>query len=460
MKRIVMAASLFLACMPLSSAWAGKMFNLDPKKDATSNISWPFSNYNNYNWALNGYGHEARGSAHFGSDKYAEDWNHGDNSDDCNEKFKSPLSGYVMFAGIGDEDNYGNPYYGKQVVVLSDFDPNFAFRIGHLNSISVNVNDRVEIGTELGEIGNSGTDDCHAHVVLYKNIRLNYDPSSDDNSPKNKGPKPAVYWLSLGSDLGLLGSQRISSEKFAAKFKFNQDTDIPKDISQDYWAASYIYKGLEENILPFLFNSENFEAGKIVLRYELARVIAVNRYKLGYTSFFDDLMAQEVFDDVPEHHDYFVYIQALKNKKIYSGRDRNGKISNNFRPDDPVTFGELAEFIANTFELPDPGIPDPITRYSDLLDYEIPQLLPFIKRVTGNYVDRHCMSDSKRHLTVSSKLNPNVHLVPWEYICTGLQAKPGGEYNPAGHAPRAHVAKYIFNSYQHYWVKKNPPVCP
>lgn len=177
-----------------------------------SHLHWSF---NNSSWDIrNGWngGEEGGASggcgwgcgAHWGSDYYADDWNNSLSSD-CGEDFLSPLSGIVVYAGCrGDCNDTG---YGRQVVIQSDIDPDYAFRITHLSSINVAKDAIVTIGQKLGEVGNSGTVSCHGHAVLYKNIYNNINGSSF-LSQVMEGRGPGVV-------------SGTGANQFAAKFKID-----------------------------------------------------------------------------------------------------------------------------------------------------------------------------------------------------------------------------------------------
>lgn len=191
-----------------------------------SNLFWPFkysefisqdgSPDNPAQWSLgtNGWHIECGPGCnyHLGSDYYADDWNISGTAD-CYEDFLSPLSGTVIYADYLSLNNG----YGKQVIIRSDDNDDYAFRVAHFENISVSVGDDVVIGTKLGEVGNTGSSSgCHAHCVLYKNITQNYSSS-----------QTGLDRLQLGYNLGVSGGPT----PFAAPYYFDaRGTLTPNSI--------------------------------------------------------------------------------------------------------------------------------------------------------------------------------------------------------------------------------------
>jgi hypothetical protein len=192
-----------------------------------SHLYWPFpdSEYVDENNGTNGW-HVTNGPGdgyHLGSDLYADDWNLSGIAD-CDLDFNSPLSGTVIFAG----SSTFNTFYGNQVIIQSDSNPDFAFRITHLNTISVSLGDYVAVNEKLGEIGNTGTQYCHAHCALYRNI-LNGEI----------GGHKGLWHLKNGDDLGLSGSSENDSI-FEAPFYFDVKKCTSFEPNNTYSDATYI----------------------------------------------------------------------------------------------------------------------------------------------------------------------------------------------------------------------------
>lgn len=116
---------------------------------------------------------------HVNGDQYADDWVRQDqayNNISMSENFRSPISGTVIVASwfnSGNSCNLNNVCsYGRQVVIRSNQNQEFVFRVTHLNSINVSVGTVVNVGHILGTIGNSSCCNmiAHAHCVMYKGI--------------------------------------------------------------------------------------------------------------------------------------------------------------------------------------------------------------------------------------------------------------------------------------------------
>ena len=139
--------------------------------NGTYSFGWPFGDLNFVLGCASGCG------AHMAGDFHAQDWNFGGGNDDCGKNFYSPVSGVVVFA-----DWTNSPVsYGQQIVISVDGYSDVAFKITHLNNISVNVCDKIEVGDLIGTVGNSGSNldpsigefTCHAHVVVHENLNAN-----------------------------------------------------------------------------------------------------------------------------------------------------------------------------------------------------------------------------------------------------------------------------------------------
>lgn len=161
-----LALIICMLCMlPQSSA----QVNFSLNAYSSSHLYWPFADGS---YATKGYNSwwvscSSNCGLHQGDDEYADDWYFKNALSTCGKDFLAPLSGTVIYAG----ENTAFAPYGKQVVIQSDVNTNFAFRVAHLKSISVALDSYVAAGTKLGEVGETGTSGgCHGHLVLYKNI--------------------------------------------------------------------------------------------------------------------------------------------------------------------------------------------------------------------------------------------------------------------------------------------------
>jgi PKD repeat protein/murein DD-endopeptidase MepM/ murein hydrolase activator NlpD len=178
-------------------------------------LNWPFpdSSYQSPNgWSItNGSG----GLWHGGGDYHAQDWNLS-GSNDCGKLFASPIKGKVIYAGW---ERLFTEALGYQVVIQSDDNSGIAFRVAHLQLLSVRKGQTVTVGTILGEIGQTGSGalyNCHAHCVVYQNILNNY-----------QGSQTALDRLKYGYSLQFSGG----ANQFAAQFKFDRAPELPDLVS-------------------------------------------------------------------------------------------------------------------------------------------------------------------------------------------------------------------------------------
>jgi len=178
-------------------------FSLNSNGD--SHIYWPFwnSRYVNSEEGTDGWELSCGTDCgwHHKSDYYADDWKNGG----CGTYFKAPFSGKVIFAG---EVTWG---YGKQIIIQSTQNGNFAFRIAHLQGIYVWNGQYVKAGQIIGTVGTTGNSTgCHGHCVLYKNIY-----KTDDRYPSQTG----LWRLQRG--YGLDSGTSGGPNKFAAQYYFD-----------------------------------------------------------------------------------------------------------------------------------------------------------------------------------------------------------------------------------------------
>lgn len=131
-------------------------------------LVWPFENSfyidqesSSHSWTMicgSGCGY------HRNSDYFALDWARRSISS-CGNIFNAPLSGTVLCAIIGSDSGYG-----QQIVIQSDQDSNYAFRIAHMQEVWVSRGDFVYAGEPIGRVGDTGNGGCHGHLAVYKNI--------------------------------------------------------------------------------------------------------------------------------------------------------------------------------------------------------------------------------------------------------------------------------------------------
>lgn len=163
-------------------------------------LFWPFGTgswQNRQGWLNgnespgNGYGWGQGG--HTGSDYYALDWNNL-NVPDCDSPFYAPLSGKVIRVYTACAHNCigGVPCgsYGNEVVIQSDWDTTYFFRVGHLNTVMVYVGKLLQRGDLVGAIGSTGNSTGpHAHCALYRNTDVFLTGINIGGGPDNHATK-------------------------------------------------------------------------------------------------------------------------------------------------------------------------------------------------------------------------------------------------------------------------------
>lgn len=201
---------IILLTFGTSKANAGYIFELN--ESGISHMAWPFLDSSWYN--KNGWWDAGWNDGHTYEDIYAQDWNWNSYDDDCGKNVYSPFSGKVIFAG--DASNG----YGNQIVIQSYKSPDFAFRVAHLQTISVFTGDSIEVKTKIGEVGKTGVEDysCHAHSVLYKNINTELPGSSETLLNK----------LSIGKRFNKPAAQELYATDFSFDVTPYRFTDIKK----------------------------------------------------------------------------------------------------------------------------------------------------------------------------------------------------------------------------------------
>ncbi|MFH1543960.1 MAG: peptidoglycan DD-metalloendopeptidase family protein [Patescibacteria group bacterium] len=129
-----------------------------------SHIYWPFadSSWNNRNGWQRVYG----SAWHIHSEVNAQDWTKGAGlDDDCGEELYAPIAGTVIYSGSG-------THAGSHIAIRSDNDSEFVVLLGHMQADTlIAYGSHVEAGVTLvGHVGKTGTDNCHLHLSLYKNV--------------------------------------------------------------------------------------------------------------------------------------------------------------------------------------------------------------------------------------------------------------------------------------------------
>ncbi len=190
----------------------GGSCNVVLNASGSSQLGWPFANshYVNSTSGTNGWLMTCGWNCnrfHVDDDYYALDWaRSGGDVNTCGQEFRSPLEGTVIYAA---QHSTG---YGNTVIVQSTQNGNFAFRVSHLQSISVADGQTVQVGTRLGYVGaDGGNFSCHVHAVLYKNIYSRISPGS----PRG------IDYLAIGHAPSGSVSAGLPANLFAAQYNFN-----------------------------------------------------------------------------------------------------------------------------------------------------------------------------------------------------------------------------------------------
>lgn len=111
-------------------------------------------------------------------------------------------------------------------------------------------------------------------------------------------------------------------------------TDVPNSM----WYATYVRYALSANIIS---SSDAFRPNDPISRGEVAKILALT---LGTP--ISEYVG--VFTDVPKSYSLALYIEALKQGKIFDGQaTERGLI---FRPVDNITRAEIAKVVVRTFK--------------------------------------------------------------------------------------------------------------
>ncbi len=199
---------------------------------------------------------------------------------------------------------------------------------------------------------------------------------------------------SLGFDINGMNSNAesvsvrvLGAEKLyfldATYFSDVDDIDNPQEVCRqdvdghEQWFACYVYMGVADGLFKGSHNS--FNPGDELSRGEMAVVVSnllFNSSKHDSDGFYSNTDPfvlpggsgeDGYFSDVPPCHEYFIYVQTLRNGGIIEGlRSPSGDLLNVFDPDASVSRAELSKFLLNALGiLPSPTALNP---FSDVLD--------------------------------------------------------------------------------------------
>ncbi|GAB5555150.1 MAG: hypothetical protein Sapg2KO_47410 [Saprospiraceae bacterium] len=215
MKRVLLQFCLLLFLVPISAQEA--QFATD---GGECFLVWPFDNsypinfYSGSNgWSMiNG---SARG-LHHGSEYFALDWVR-PQLPTCGIPFKAPLSGSVIWVETTSDQGYGN-----HVIIQSDQDSSYAFILAHMETVTVELGQKLKVGDVIGTIGETGQGTCHGHLALYRRL---YDlvalPETQADS-MNASKDRAIDLLRRGDGAR---SPRSNPTYFAAPYRFLPSED-------------------------------------------------------------------------------------------------------------------------------------------------------------------------------------------------------------------------------------------
>lgn len=155
------------------SSWNHRTINSQTWRggEETKPSNNPFGSHIGYGW---------NEGTHTGSnERYSDDWNRGNNSDDNGATIRSPLDGYVDEIDV----YHTTSGYSKYVAIIQEGSngQTYRFYVGHLKNYSSNlsVGDYVRAGvTKIGTLGKSGATGYHAHTNLRKgssSVRFYFD---------------------------------------------------------------------------------------------------------------------------------------------------------------------------------------------------------------------------------------------------------------------------------------------
>jgi hypothetical protein len=172
---------------------------------------------------------------HKNSDQYALDWSRTGLSA-CGSVFNAPLSGTVLYVTASSNSGYGN-----QLVIQSDQDTNYAFRLAHMQEVWVGTGDYVEAGEPIGRVGDTGNGGCHGHLAMYRNI---YERAESILNPSDtsRAYQRAIDYLSVGD---FVPTPYNNSAFFSEPFSFVRNQE---GITLELFSVKDYHIAIEDSI--------------------------------------------------------------------------------------------------------------------------------------------------------------------------------------------------------------------
>ncbi len=267
---------------------------------------------------------------------FATDWNccGAGNADDGEPVY--PIAPGRVTVAQADEVNYGN-----NVIVVHPGNPPFRSRYAHLKEIMVEANDIVFTTTQIGTVGNSGTNSAHLHLVFQRwSERWQHwrSKSSYPNANDTESRKLSPMWTAGGST-ELCNAATLTAAKGVSVF---QDVNPGDDISR-YITSVYAHGyAIGCNNEPYEFCP--FDA---LTRAEMAVIIVRSVYGPDY----EPAQPQnQLFDDVSLDKWYAKWINRVWLDKYVVGCSLDPPL---YCPDRHLNRAELAVLVVRARLGPD-----------------------------------------------------------------------------------------------------------
>ncbi len=135
----------------------------------------------------------------------------------------------------------------------------------------------------------------------------------------------------------ILGNKTYARENINCLSSFK---DVPADTPICFYTSYLDYQRVISG-----FDDFTFQQNENLTRGQMAKFI-VNAFQIPIEKNIDEDL---LFPDVDEKHTFYSHIHALKLAKIVDGYP-----DGEFKPDEPVTRGQILKFLANSIEYDDP----------------------------------------------------------------------------------------------------------